>query len=71
MKISNDRYVIFISSNTATERYYRDELGWLKVSTRRRVFHATAELLLNHVLPVLTGVKLRLTIKVEYREPGA
>jgi len=68
MKLTNDSYVILINTRTANERYYRDKTGWLKVSTRGRTFRATAEQVLNHVLPVLAGVKPNLTIKVEYHE---
>lgn len=68
MKLTNDSYVILINSKTATERYYREKTGWLKVSTRGRKFRATAEQVLNHVLPVLAGIKPTLTIKVGHRE---
>jgi hypothetical protein len=68
MDLTNDRYVIFISFKNSTERYYRDKSGWLKVSTRGRKFRATAEQVLNHVLPALAGVKSNVTVKVEYRE---
>jgi hypothetical protein len=65
MKLTNDRYIILIKTKTATERYYRDKTGWLKVSTQDRTFRATAEQVLNHVLPVMAGIKPNLTIKVE------
>ena len=48
--------VVLISSKTWTERYYRDQAGWLKVSARGRKFRATAEQVLNHVLPALAGI---------------
>ena len=66
----DDNYVILISTNTSTERYYRDKAGWLKVTTRGRKLRATAEQVLNHVLPALAGIKLNLTIKVEHHEPA-
>ena len=69
MKLTNDAYVILISTKTSTERYYRDEAGWLKVSARGRAFRATAEQVLNHVLPALAGVKPNVTVKVEHHEP--
>jgi len=71
MNLANDRYVILIRTKTSTERYYRDERGWLKVSTRGRTFRATAEQVLNHVLPVLAGMKPRLTINVEHHDAPA
>jgi hypothetical protein len=66
--LTNDSYVILISTKSSTERYYRDKNGWLKVSTRGRKFRATAEQVLNHVLPALAGIKPNVTIRVEHRE---
>jgi len=68
MDLSNDSYVILISGKTSTERYYRDERGWLKVSMRGRTFRMTAEQVLNHVLPAVAGIKPNVTIKVEHHE---
>jgi len=42
MNLTNDRYVILISTKIFTERYYRDKTGWLKVSARGRTFRMTA-----------------------------
>jgi hypothetical protein len=67
--LTNDSHVISISTRAATERYYRDKTGWAKVSTRGRTFRATEEQVLNHILPVLAGVKPNLTIEVEHHEP--
>jgi hypothetical protein len=58
-----------IRTKNSEERYYRDEAGWLKVSTNGRKFRATAEQVLNHVLPALAGIKPNLTIRVEHHEP--
>ncbi len=69
MNLTNDSYLILISTKSATERYYRDQTGWLKVSTRGRTFRATAEQVLNHVLPALAGLKPNVTIGVEHRDP--
>ena len=69
MDLTNDSYVILISTKSSTERYYRDKTGWLKVSTRGRKFRATAEQVLNHVLPAVAGIKPSVTIKVEHRDP--
>ena len=68
MKLTNDSYLILISTKRATERYYRNETGWVKVSTRGRKFPATAEQVLNHLLPALAGVKPNLSVKVEHRD---
>lgn len=67
MDMTNDGYVISISTRNTTERYYRDGDGWVKESSRGRLFRATAEQVLNHVLPALAGVKPGLSIKVEHR----
>lgn len=67
-KLTNDSYVISIDTKNATERYFRDEKGWVKVSTRGREFRATAEQVLNHLLPAMSGVKPHLTVKVEHRD---
>ena len=69
MDLTNDAYVISISTKASSERYYRDKAGWVKESSRGRTFRATAEQVLNHVLPALAGVKPNVTIKVEHREP--
>jgi hypothetical protein len=67
LKLTNDSYVIIIRSKTGkTERYYRDEDGWLKVSMRGRTFRMTAEQVLNHVLPAIAGIKPNVTIEVEH-----
>lgn len=68
MNLTNDSYVILIGTKNFTERYYRDKAGWLKVSARGRKFRATAEQILNHLLPALAGVKPSLTVKVEHVE---
>lgn len=68
MKLTNDSYVISISAKSWTEYYYKNENGWVKESTRGRKFQATAEQVLNHILPALSGIKPNLAVKVEYHE---
>jgi hypothetical protein len=68
VKLTNDSYVISIGTKNFTERYYRDEEGWVKISARGRKFRATAEQVLNHVLPAVAGIKPNVFIKVEHRE---
>jgi hypothetical protein len=68
MKLTNDRYVILIGTKNFTERYFRDQTGWLKVSARGRTFRMTAEQVLNHLLPALAGIKPNLTITVKHRD---
>lgn len=68
MDLTNESYVIKISTKKMTELYYRDKDGWLKLSSRGREFRATAEQVLNHILPALAGIKSNITIKVEHYE---
>lgn len=50
-----------------TEKYFRDEDGWVKISARGKKFRMTAEQFLNHLLPAIAGVKPNLTWRVEYK----
>lgn len=69
MKMSNDPYCIRLAARRMTELYYRDEHGWLKVSSAGNVFRATAEQVLNHLLPALAfGGEKGLTVTVENTE---
>ena len=70
MKLTNDSYVILMGTRNFTERYYRDQSGWLKISARGRKFRMTAEQVLNHLLPALAGIKPNLILKVEHHDPG-
>lgn len=66
MKLTNDSYTIFIGTKNFTERYYRDTEGWLKISARGKTYRMTAEQVLNHLLPALSGIKPNVLIKVEH-----
>ena len=68
MNLTNDSYTIFIHFKNATEKYYRDRKGWFKISTRGREFRATAEQVLNHLLPALAGIKPNVRVTVEHRD---
>ena len=68
MKLTNDAYIISIGTKNLTERYFRDKTGWMKVSARGKTFRMTAEQVLNHLLPALSGIKSNLTVKVEHKE---
>jgi len=68
MKLTNNNYTILLGTKNFTERYYRDKKGWLKVSARGRKFRMTAEQVLNHLLPALSGIKPNLILKVEHKE---
>lgn len=71
MKLTNDRYVILIGTKNFTEKYYRDSKGWVKISARGSKFRATAEQVLNHLLPAAAGVKKGVELKVRHREVKA
>jgi len=66
MKLTNNSYMIFIGTKNFEERYYRDQKGWMKVSARGNIFRMTAEQVLNHLLPALSGVKPNIIVKVNY-----
>ena len=71
MKLTNDSYVILMGTKNFTERYYRDQDGWLKISARGREFRMTAEQVLNHLLPAVAGVKPNIILKVLHRDMPA
>jgi len=50
-----------------TEKYYKDEKGWVKISSTGREFSMTAEQVLNHLLPAVAGVKPNIILKVEHK----
>ena len=49
MSLKNKSYVIYIGTKNFTEKYFKDEKGWLKVSARGRELRMTAEQVLNHL----------------------
>jgi len=67
MKLTNDSYIISIGTKNFTEKYFRDEEGWVKISAKGNKFRMTAEQLLNHLLPAIADVKPGLIWKVEYK----
>ena len=71
MDLTNASYRILLHVPGGTERYQRGRAGWVKVSTRGRRFPATAEQVLNHLLPALAGVKPDVTVEVQHRSPAA
>ena len=68
MKMSNDTYCVTFTGPHTSERYYRDAHGWLKVSSRGRIFRMTAEQVLNHLLPALALDRRGLTVHVDHFE---
>jgi hypothetical protein len=68
MRLTNDCYLVRMQVGNGVEYYYRDADGWVKQSTRGRKFRATAEQVLNHLLPALAGVKDRVSVDVTHRD---
>ena len=68
MNLKNESYTILIGTKKFTEEYYKDKRGWLKISARGKTFRMTAEQVLNHLLPALSGIKKNLEVKVEHQE---
>jgi hypothetical protein len=77
MDLTNESYTIVLhiagaDGTERTERYYKDKRSahaskcWVKVSTRGNEFRATAEQVLNHLLPALAGLKPRLSVEVQH-----
>ena len=67
MKLTNDSYIISMGTKKFTEKYFRDEDGWVKISAKGNKFRMTAEQLLNHLLPAIANVKPGLIWEVEYK----
>ena len=67
MNLKNDSYIISIGTKNFTEKYFKDKDGWLKISARGKKFRMTAEQVLNHLLPAISGVKKNVILKVEHR----
>lgn len=77
MDLTNESYTIVFhiagaGGTERTERYYKDRRSahdakcWVKVSTRGNEFRATAEQVLNHLLPALAGLQPRLSVEVQH-----
>ena len=66
MDLTNASYRITLRSGKLIERYRRDRSGWRKRSTRRRLFRLSAEQVLNHLLPVLAGLRPSVTVEVDH-----
>ncbi len=68
MNLKNESYVILMGTKKFTEKYYKDENGWVKISAKGKVFRMTAEQVLNHLLPAVAGVKSNIILTVEHTE---
>ncbi|HKV86768.1 MAG TPA: hypothetical protein VJT78_02090 [Candidatus Dormibacteraeota bacterium] len=68
MRLTNDSYLITLQAGNHREHYYRAGQAWIKESTRGRRFNATAEQVLNHLLPALAGVNPQVSASVQHRD---
>ena len=68
MNLTNETYLVRLRTKSLEELYYRDERGWIKISARHRRFRATAEQVLNHLLPALAGLVPGLSVTVDHCE---
>lgn len=69
MTLRNTEYRITFSSTRGRFYYYfaKDGSGWYQVTAAGNRHQATAEQVLNHVLPALANVKPGVTVSVDYR----
>jgi hypothetical protein len=67
MNLKNESYLILMGTKNFTEKYYKDEKGWVKISAKGNLFRMTAEQVLNHLLPAVAGVKPNI-ILIEHKE---
>lgn len=68
MKLTNDSYTIYLGTKNFTEKYYKDNKSWVKISSKGNKFRMTAEQVLNHLLPAISGVKPNIILKVEHND---
>lgn len=68
MKLTNDSYTIYLGTKNFTEKYFKDKKGWVKISSKGNKFRMTAEQVLNHLLPAISGVKPNIILRVEHND---
>ncbi len=68
MKLTNDSYTIYVGTKNFTEKYFKDKKGWVKISSKGNKFRMTAEQVLNHLLPAISGVKPNIILRVEHND---
>ena len=68
MRLTNDCYLVTLQFNSGVEHYFRDGDRWTKLTTRGRRMPATAEQVMNHLLPALAGVKPGIDVSVRHRD---
>jgi hypothetical protein len=68
MRLTNDCYLVTLQFGSGVEHYFRDGDRWTKLTTRGRRMPATAEQVMNHLLPALAGVKPGIEVTVQHRD---
>ncbi len=68
MRLTNDCYLVTLRFDSGVEHYFRDGERWTKVTARGRRMPATAEQVMNHLLPALAGVKPGIAVDVRHRD---
>lgn len=68
MNLKNESYVIYLGTKNFTEKYYKDQSGWVKISAKGNKFRMTAEQVLNHLLPAVAGIKPSVIVKVKQKD---
>ena len=72
MILRNTEYRIAFSSDADRFYYYfaKDENGWYQITSAGNRHKATAEQVLNHILPALAKVKPGVKVTVEHTPEG-
>jgi hypothetical protein len=68
VRLTNDCYLVTLQFKSGVEHYYRDGDRWTKLTARGRRMPATAEQVMNHLLPALAGVKPGIKVQVRHRD---
>jgi hypothetical protein len=68
MRLTNDCYLVTLQFNGGVEHYFRDSDCWAKLTARGRRMPASAEQVMNHLLPALAGVKPGIEVVVRHRD---
>jgi hypothetical protein len=68
VRLTNDCYLVTLRFNSGVEHYFREGDRWTKLTTRGRRMPATAEQVMNHLLPALAGVKPGIEVTVRHRD---
>jgi hypothetical protein len=71
MRLTNDCYLVTLRFKSGVEHYFRDGDAWTKLTARGLRMPASAEQVMNHLLPALAGVKPGIDVVVEHLDVSA